>query len=382
MNRCVLHIGQSKTGTSAIQGFLYLNKTKIQNQGMLYPGVNFHGVNINLVNHNSLADSLTCLERYPEIKVEEYFRQFSEQLIKNNCHTLLISGEHFFGGEPRAWDVQSKKEYITLYKKKLKTLHLYLKKYELTIIIYLRSQAEWLESAISQVIRYEGLIGKKIYQDDYQFFELMKPVLDYDSLLSQWVNILNPKELICIPYHRDCLFGGNSVSDFIKRLGLVDEELNKNAMDYSEHDSLAREYIELKKILNKDVCSKSEEWVRIHCLNRANDKNNSGKKYHVSEDLYRKIQEFYSTINVNITNKYIKKGKFGISIMEDRLNTVSDSEIAKATEVYNKEYSSLSAKLKRIEVDVKIYMRTNFKILHAYLYKLKTIIKVILYKLS
>ena len=385
MKRCILHIGQSKTGTSAIQGFLHLNKNKLHEKGILYPGVKFQGVKINLFNHNSIADSLSSLKRYPKLEAEEYFKQFSEQIMHNDYHTMILSGEHFFGGEPRVWDVQSKEDYIAAYIEKLQTLQIYLQEYALTIIIYLRSQAEWLESAISQIIRYEGLIGRKIYEDDSQLFELMKPVLDYELLLKQWNSILKPKEIICVPYQRDRLHGKSSVSDFIWRLGINDENLSKKAIVFKEHDSLSREYIELKKILNKEPGSKSEEWVRIYCLNRANNKNSCGEKYRISTKLYKHVQEYYLTMNSSITEKYIKEGQFTINITENRTNEASDSDsrnIAKATEYYYKEYSSFSVGIKRLEINIKIYLRTHIKPLHAFLYKVKTTIKTNLYRLS
>lgn len=383
VKRCILHIGQSKTGTSAIQSYLDLNKERLKRQGILYPGVKFHGVALNLFNHNSVADSLAGLKRYPEMETEEYFRQFSRQLKNEDCQTMIISGEHFFGGEPRVWNVTSKEAYLLAYMKKLHVLQSFLQEYELTIIIYLRSQAEWLASAISQVIRYEGLIGKKIYQNDRHFFELMKPVLDYDNLIEQWLDILKPKKFICIPYEKDELHGNNSVSDFLFRLGINDEELIGKAVKFNEHESLSREYIELKKTLNKEACSKTEEWVRIYCLNKAYNKSNTGKKYKLSTELYRQIQEYYSSMNVRITEKYIKEGVFSINVTKNKaVDTCDNDNVAKATEEFYKEYYSFSVKIKRLEIHVKTYLRTHMKPLHAILYKIKTKIKTNLYHQS
>jgi len=380
MKRCILHIGQSKTGSSAIQSFLNLNKKRIKKNGILYPGVKLHGVTLDLYNHNSVADSLSGLKSYPEVEAEEYFRQFSELLIKDDCQTLVLSGEHFFGGEPRVWDVQSKEDHITAYRKKLKALHYFLKEYEVTIIIYLRDQLEWTESAISQIIRYEGLLDKKIYHDDWQFFELMKPVLDYENLLEQWLSILEPKKLICIPYKKDILHGNNSVSDFLCQLGINDDYLISKAVGHKVHDSLSREYIELKKTLNKEACSKTEERVRIDCLNRANSKINMGEKYKISYDLYQKIQKYYSSMNTRITKKYIKKGVFSINVRENySIDTYDIVHLSKAKKYFYKEYYSFSVKIKRLEINIKTYLRTHLRPLHVILYKMKTIVKTNLY---
>jgi len=376
MKRCILHIGQSKTGSSAIQSFLNLNKKRLKKSGILYPGVKLHGVTLDLFNHNPVADSLSGLKSYPEVEAEEYFRQFSQLLIKDDCQTLALSGEHFFGGEPRVWNVQSKEEHITAYRNKLKALHYFLKDYAVTIIIYLRDQLEWTESAISQVIRYEGLIGKKIYHNDRQFFELMKPMLDYENLLEQWLGILEPKKLICIPYKKDDLQGNNSVSDFLWQLGINDDYLIGKAVGHKEHESLSREYIELKKTLNKEACSKTEEWVRINCLNKANSKMNMGEKYKISYDLYRQIQKYYLNMNARITEKYIKKGTFSINVRENySVDTYDIDHVSKARKYFYKEYYSFSTKIKRLEINVKKYLRTHVKPVHVILYKIKMIVR-------
>jgi hypothetical protein len=383
MKHCILHIGQSKTGTSAIQSFLYLNKEKLHGKGILYPGVKLRGVTLDLINHNSVADSLSGLKRYPEIEAEEYFRQFSEQLKNDDYQTMIISGEHYFGGEPRVWDVQSKEEYIDAYRKKLQALRLFMQDYALTIIIYLRSQVEWIESAISQVIRYEGLIGKKIYRDDDQFFELMKPVLDYDTLLGQWDSILKPSNIICIPYRMNNLHDNSSVSDFLWRLGIDDENLLGKAIEHNKHDSLSREYIELKKILNKEICSKTEERVRIYCLNKANNKNGNGEKYHISRELYRRIQEYSLTINIKIAEKYINDGEFKIKTIDERAEgerSTGVSDIVKATKSFYEEYYSFLTIIKRLEFILKAFLRAHARPVHAFLYKVKTVIKIIQYR--
>ena len=82
-----------------------------------------------------------------------------------------------------------------------------------------------------------------------------------------------------------------------------DEFLISNANKQKEHESLSREYVELKKILNKEDCSKTEEWVRIYCLNKANNKSSRGEKYKLSDKLYREIQEYYFSMNVRISEK-------------------------------------------------------------------------------
>ena len=62
------------------------------------------------------------------------------------------------------------------------------------------------------------------------------------------------------------------------------------------HESLSREYIELKKTLNKEACSKTEERIRIDCLNRANNKINMGEKYKLVEPWDNTRQYYFNLL--------------------------------------------------------------------------------------
>jgi hypothetical protein len=377
VKRCILHIGQSKTGTTAIQSFLSQNRKILKKKGVLYPGIKVNGVSQELFNHNAVADSLSGLKSYPDIEVEEYFLQFKEELKANNCKTLLLSGEHFFGGEPRVWNVDSVEEYTTLYIQKIKNLKKYLKGYLITLIVYLRPQNEWVESAISHVIRIEGLIRKKIYYSDEQYFELVKPTLDYYKLLNHWNNNLEPHNIICIPYRRDSLKNKSSVSDFIYQLGLYEDDLVKGIINYENNSSLSREYIELKKNLNDSPCSKTEERVRIYCLNKASSKFESGEKYRLSKKLHKDIQEYCDEINSRVEDEFIKTGLLRVSVEKHRDSNSYDSEesMKKATKYFYNEYYSFLVKLVRFEIIVKAYMRTNARFLHVVMSKTKIIFK-------
>lgn len=112
------HIGQSKTGTSAIQKFLTLNKDRLREAGFLYPGVKLSGITVDKGAHKSVADALTKKYRYPYYTDVQYFNKFFKEAKDVKAETIILSAEHFFGGEPRIWEVMSGEKYIKLYRKK------------------------------------------------------------------------------------------------------------------------------------------------------------------------------------------------------------------------------------------------------------------------
>lgn len=181
MTRFIIHIGQSKTGTTSLQSFLSENRKNLVKQGICYPDVRRGGMALHLLNHNSLADSLTGNGRYPGLSAEEYFEQFFHQAEQAGCDTILLSGESFFGGAPQPWDVPVGESFHSIYANKLKLLKSLLRGRECKVIAYLRRQDAWLESIISHVIRFEGVHSHAIYQSDEQMAETLSDRMDYAS---------------------------------------------------------------------------------------------------------------------------------------------------------------------------------------------------------
>ena len=85
-------------------------------------------------------------------------------------------------------------------------------------------------------------------------------------------------------------------------------------------------------------------------------------------------------MNTRITKKYIKKGVFSINVRENySIDTYDIVHLSKAKKYFYKEYYSFSVKIKRLEINIKTYLRTHLRPLHVILYKMKTIVKTNLY---
>ena len=88
------------------------------------------------------------------------------------------------------------------------------------MILYLLPPEKWFESVVSNVIRYSGTLGKKVYENDEQFFSLMKPHLNYLELLNLWSKIINPHKFDVIPYDINNLMSKDIVSDFLYKTNI------------------------------------------------------------------------------------------------------------------------------------------------------------------
>src|SRR5690606_11480887 len=172
----LLHIGQSKTGTSAIQACLTLNRGHLQGMGILYPPVSIGGFSVDLGNHNVLADAVTGWIGFPFLTAEQHFQSFWEQSRGAHYSRMILRAEHFFGGKPRIWEVENEAAYFRAYRDKVRRLSGFLDTLNVTVLVYLRPQADWLSSAVNQTVKIQGLIGdRQLYRDDNQFYDMMRP---------------------------------------------------------------------------------------------------------------------------------------------------------------------------------------------------------------
>ena len=374
--KILLHIGQSKTGTSAIQSYLTLNRTRLRDHGVLYPMITIGGMSVDLGSHNSVADALSGLSRYPNLTADEYFGQFFNDAKQVGAKLMILSAEHFFGGEPRIWDVPDEKTYFARYRMKIEALARYLAGYDVKLMAYLRPQVDWLASAISQTVRTERLITKKpIYRDDHQFFEMAKPTLSYCRLIDTWVECLRPWQVMVIPYERDDLYKKSSIADFLYRAGLAELELPYGNEGLKVNQSLSREYIEVKKSLNRIPKSKTKERVTITCLERLSARSGRATPYRLSEELSREIEAFVGPENARLNECYIKgdaqlKASSGKSPPSDA-EAISEDAIAIALTAFEKEYASPRMRLLTVDYAMRAFLRRYAKSVHSALHQLR-----------
>jgi hypothetical protein len=374
--KVLLHIGQSKTGTSAIQAFLTLNRGKLRENGILYPAIRVNGMPLNLGAHNTVSDALLDCIQFPHVSADEYFKQFFGDAEGIQANLLILSAEHFFGGEPRIWAVRGETQYFELYKKKIERLAGYLKGHDVSILIYLRPQIDWFASAVSQTVRIERLISeRRIYQNDRQFFELMKPLLKYADLLDAWQEIIKPSSFSVIPYIRNALFEKSSVGDFLKRTGLDHIAFDYGSSDLQVNESLNREFIEVKKILNRTPRSKNEERTIIRCMESLSRANPGSTQYVLDPDVRSEIEAFVSQQNERISVKYMKDGMTFSATSGSRApeEPPGEEEVNRAMQSFEDEFSRPKYIILRWNFAIRAFLRTHIKPLQAALHQLKVL---------
>lgn len=162
-----LHIGTFKTGTTSIQNFLFQNRDKLLDQGILYP---LSGIRErNSIAHHNLPVEL-IKENRSHLSQEMYdinaggWKELVEEIKRFQGEKVIISSEHF---NRLVWEeIEKIKEYLS--------------NYEVKIIVFLRRQDEYFISYYCQDVKiahYWGNIKSYIskYKNEGNYYQKLEP---------------------------------------------------------------------------------------------------------------------------------------------------------------------------------------------------------------
>lgn len=193
-----VHIGQPKTGTSAIQGFLDNNRELLaETYGILYP--NFNKKNYGTGYMHNHAQFFT--ELHKKNNSNEYitiFKQIENYCLDNNIKIILLSNEGF------KWEW-----WPNILKQIIDSLGC-----DYRIILYLRRQDKFIEAAWKQW-------GHKIpeYNSIKDLVELQE--WDWSEALDLWLSYFSIERFCIRPYERESI-GDDVIIDFMKIIGITD----------------------------------------------------------------------------------------------------------------------------------------------------------------
>ena len=267
MVKYIIHIGYSKTGTTAIQRFLTNNRQDLKQRGVLYPDVWKNNSWINIPDHNALARLLSGRTGWINLKLSDYFEQFEEQRVQSNSSTIILSGETFLGGiEP--WSYKNKDEYLIASANAVKQLGSHLEKHEVEIIVYLRRQDYWLEAILNQNIKFQALLPPPLHENSIEHtIELYKPRLDYASCLEPWASEFGDSAINLGIYEKAQLYNEDIISDFSKKTGIDFSGMPEPTWSKGNKNvRFDRNMIEMKKIFNLLPRPKYEERALVEAL--------------------------------------------------------------------------------------------------------------------
>lgn len=173
-----LHVGLHKTGTTAIQGYLFENKDKLIEQGILYPTTKFHPVGqqrlayaFNGINSPHLSES--------DVNTGEIFIELKKKLEEIKHNTLIISSENMTPSS----DV-----------KVISKIYKVFIRYDVKVIIYLRNVSNYRQSLYREHIKLPN-------SETCSFSEFIPPYpLSFEAIVNPWESVFGEENVFIRSY--------------------------------------------------------------------------------------------------------------------------------------------------------------------------------------
>ncbi len=233
----VLHIGHGKTGSSALQSFLANNSEILKEYGVLYP--KHESFNLAKKGYISTGNILAKEDLFEAIE-----DSISEASINKKITSILFSSESLFMK-------------IIRNHKKIKILD---KKYNLTVIMYVRNPLDHALSAYGQMVKRGGetrLISEWI--KNYRALDQVIKLIKICKVSSIRLNIINYSNIESIEKSFLNVLLNNNSQDFLKKC-TIQENLVVNR-------SLSKVEYEIQRNFNKYFGKRSSKFISDQLVN-------------------------------------------------------------------------------------------------------------------
>jgi len=198
--KLILHIGTDKTGSTAIQKHVYVNRQWLLTRGVYIPLTG-------LGKDNGHGDLLTTMER-------EQMSCMAEELAAANSEG--------YGSAVISWEGM-----CFMSAPKIEQLVKMLRSDDVWVLVYLREQADIVQTGYLQEIKTDKSpvdisdFQRRIWK--YSHFRALlfcySPMRDYARLLRKWMRFIPRGQVIVREFQRDLLVNQSVVDDFMSVLG-------------------------------------------------------------------------------------------------------------------------------------------------------------------
>lgn len=220
-DKCILHIGTEKTGTTSIQEFLHANRTDLLEQGFYIPRSMGRREHVGLVclfaASQKRFSTRTTLGHHTIEQVENHKRQLNEEIRAEMMdaavagRTLVVSAERFFTVISSAREIEELGSFLYEYCR------------EVEIICYIRPQHEFAISMFSTNIK-NGISQSAVLPDLARNVGMARKC-DYDGVISFWETFLPDAKFKIGRFVKNSLVDGDVVADFSRAAGISSEKL-------------------------------------------------------------------------------------------------------------------------------------------------------------
>lgn len=353
---CILHIGTEKTGTTTLQHFLYANRKALTEKGFgvltsIGKGNNRRLVSYGMSETRLNDDYFTALgiatgeqKKEHDDEIETLFENELLELQKKDCHTILISSEHFHSRCENEEEIQKIKDILIKYFNEIK------------VVCYLRPQVDMATSLYTTVLRSGSIASFEEFIENHCRVE--NAYYNYDLLLEKWSNIFGKHSIFPRIFELDKLKNKDLVSDFLNFANLNDTD----SLHYFDNANesltpLGQEVLRLNNIYPYDFIYEDTPFKKF-IYQQANSLF-IGKGCSMDDVKSREKQQLFNEINRNVANKWFSNDElFEIQYKKYKQNNLEQSQKQFLNILFSQQqkilveeknsFESLSAKLSKI----------------------------------
>lgn len=218
--RLFLHIGFPKTGTTALQLFLRRNAQLLAQQGIHYPDIGY------AFHHRLAHHFLTTQENEDVRRVFELYVTGDEPLPNSDKVGTVPAVDAlqelaFLRAEGFQTAIISSEVFVWYWRDiDYGLLRKALADFDVTVIAYLRPQAEFVEAAYRQAVQGEENCCDQSFSEYMKWYDWS--AVDYFEILEKWRALFGTDRIEVVPYVRRELYGRDIRTDFLQRVGAAE----------------------------------------------------------------------------------------------------------------------------------------------------------------
>ncbi len=304
MINTIIHIGRHKTGTTALQNYLYDNRGSLKEKGFYYLyGYRREKAHHLLSEYLASAPFKALNEEDKNIELQKIQHNIIDEVNDNTdgTKTIIISSEAFQNVTPRY----------------LKAIF-HPDAFNVQIVSYFREQVGYTASSYNQEIH------AKIVDIDLDNF-ITRFNADYDTFMVSWSR--NFSHIYVGIFDKEILFNGDIVDDFFKNILNIDlVNMNKSYFN----PSLSQKYLAFKLQYNRKVIKEELPHLigpgKMYTLLGFFSKHDKGAKFMLNYEQRQVIIEKYQESNRIFLSKYCEDSEFHYSVCDDSKSTLQISE--------------------------------------------------------
>lgn len=268
-----IHIGFGKTGTSAIQEYLFFNRRK---NSYYYPKIGLK----NKAHHN--------LATLNQGSFSKQHRQLYAKLVKDisKCDAetkIIISSENFCFTRP---------DYI-------RDIYYYLQSFDVRVVFYIRNQVDLIQSSYLQMQK----IGLDYGESIEHFFEIYAQSFNFMERINPWTEYFGTENIITRLYD-ERVTGVDVCKDFLNLIGIKFNQLP--AINSHINQSLSPEFSDIIALIDKRKSSPRQRKKHIdYFLKLSKQLRGLSHVSLIQSELQENIREYYLESNTEFAKHFL-----------------------------------------------------------------------------